>query len=205
MREKPWQDMFAAGYIEEIHDASSASRTFRLTPAALRDLTTGQLHDSKTLVFNPRSSLPLTDLTAFECGMMLYEKGWAWNIFPRSVQARKALQHPTSQETGSWYTLGKTLVQPYLVCLLASSQLATKYGITHIPHYAEKPVKDFSDLYLTGRRITYKSDKALPAIMGVRPEFNQDDVAMIEDALDGGMSKCPMMTKTLMLTSLPNG
>ena len=139
--------------------ASDAKRDVQLSPLALRQLSTGYVFDKSVPIFEPRENIPIADCTSLECTMLLQKRGWEWKLFPKRIEERKKLVHLTSEARGSFYTLGKTLIHSYLMCLLQAEDLREPYGLEAIQHYAEKP-SDFDGL-LKGEPIKYKEPRTL--------------------------------------------
>ena len=161
---EPWSTLLRNRFVTTLGEDPAK---VQLTRSALRSLTTAVHFPYAVPLFRPRETLALGDMTAFELGMLLKESGWTWALMPRLKAQRVLLNHPTDQQTGVWYTTGKTIVPAYAECLLSSQRLLEKYGIMNIPHYAKRPVSDYRDL-LQGKAL-----KPLEAIEGprARPMF----------------------------------
>ena len=155
---QPWVSLLDAGFVAPIGSDSSAApgawQKVQLTPLALRCMSTSYALHTPTPIFKPRSHLPIDQCTSFECAMLLRDQGWQWQLFPKPIEERKRLVHPIANGPGVFYTLGKTLIHSYLVCLLSADRLREQYGFEAINHYAEKP--KYFDGLLQGHPITYK-------------------------------------------------
>ena len=148
----------------------------QLSQLGMASLTSGVCYRVSQSVFAPRTTLPLEDLTPFELGMVLKERGWEWQAMPRLVKDRQALTHDTDQATATWYTLGKTILPAYARCLLSCTQLRERYGLTSIPHWVKRPLKDY-ELLLQGKPIPASEPVRRQALQDFQPEF-PDELAI---------------------------
>ena len=130
----------------------------------------------QTLLFSVRRDLPLEKLSDWELALSLHETGWCWELMPRQTQQRLQLPpHPTTQDTGTWYTLGKSLVRPYLLCLLQCRDLHQRFGINDVPHYSAAPGK-FYQAMLAGKPISPEAPpRQRQAISDLKPECSDDE------------------------------
>ena len=208
---EPWITLVAAEYVQETTvtrtGVSEGKVGFALTPRALRCIRVGASYPESVPLFQVRQHLALPELTTFELARMLVNNGWVWRLFPKNIIDRLALTHSTSENVGSWFTLGRTLVRPYLLCLLNAQQLRERYAISDIPHYSMKPIKDFGEL-LNGKpfvstvcaepkpkRMLPLQDEFPPDEVEVQPLALQDDFgdAAVEDVADGDGSDLETM------------
>ena len=184
--QEPWRSLLEFGFVVAAKDpASSASASatdrFRFTPGGIREVRTKDLYTRSHGVFDVRE-LPLPQLTPFEMVRRLQAEGWEWKLFPKALKDRGSLQHDTSLAIGCYYTVGKTLLGPYLQCLLSSGDLLAKFGIQHIPHYGGRaPVKRFEAL-LKGQEFVL-DDQPPARRPALRNEFEDDEAPLaLEDA-----------------------
>ena len=181
VRTQPCRALLAGNYIQQA-PSSTADSSYQLTSLAMRTLNTGQVHTTSRPLFSPRSHLPLPDLTAFELGMLLRDKQWQWALFPKAIKKRKLLMCDTSAGAATWYTLGKTLVKEYLLCLLSTAHLRETFGVLTFPRYAEKPHRDYARLLQTGAPIEYtEPTEELPRL---QDEFHDDEATVVQGAIE---------------------
>ena len=181
LRNKPWAQLLQHEFIQVVDDGNSISSPapevhiarVQLTDKAMASLSTGVAFDACSPLFAPRYSLPLADMSPFELGMLLKEKGWQWELMPQKTADRRALTHPTDREVGTWYTLGKTIVPAYARCLLSCSELRERYGLNDVPHYVKRPLKDY-ELLLKGKPIPQAAPVRRQALMAFDQEFPDD-------------------------------
>ena len=109
---------------------------------------------------------------------------------PRAINDRLQLKHHTDGPPTVWFTLGRTLLRPYLLCLLNSEELRQKYGVQSIPHYSFKPLTDYNDL-LKGKMFDPADNSRRSAKLALKlvPEFGDgdDDALALEDGPAEGM------------------
>ena len=174
---EPWKSLLERSFIsrlgQRVRVKSSGASRFQLTQEAMSKLETGAVYTSSRQVFAVRA-LPLPQLTGFEMARTLQLQGWSWHVMPKAVKDRQGLEHNTSLASGVWYSAGKTLVTPYLQCLLSASQLRDKYGVQAIPHYLASPVKQYTNL-LRGEAVDVDLRRAPPRL-ALHNEFDDDDV-----------------------------
>ena len=86
--------------------------------------------------------LPLWDLTEFELVSKLEETGWAWHKLKKDKHGE--LPHPYRLGAALlWYTAGsseRSVLKPYLRCLLTAQQLNEDFKIECVPHGRTKEV-----------------------------------------------------------------
>ena len=184
--QEPWRSMLDRGFVRVVPRQRSriqgkapvdTTKQLELTTSGLRSITTAAVYKESQPVFKVRE-LPLPELTCFEMARKLQLEGWEWRRFPASIKARTSLHHDTEAPHGVWYTLGATLIAPYLQCLLSGAELRRKYGVLTFPHYAGRaPVKQYTGL-LQGKPI---EDIKPPKRLALQAEFEDDEVQAIED------------------------
>ena len=93
---EPWATLLNAGHVKHcdvdagqvvgdgVADAFvpvAGVAAVQLSSSGLRSLIPGALCHTCEKVCSPRLALPLADLTAWELGMMLRDRGWEWKLF----------------------------------------------------------------------------------------------------------------------------
>ena len=88
-------------------------------------------------ILEPRTHLPLEDLSVYEQYTMLLDRGWQWHPFPASRVARDRLPpidlNPEGAESRKVFYTGWTMPIEYLTCLLSLDRLR-ELGIKAVPH-----------------------------------------------------------------------
>ena len=93
------------------------------------------MYTNKFPLFKVRDGVPLENLSAWELAKLLVDNGWTWHLMPRELKNREALlAHVAIDGPGLWYTLGQTLIKPYLLCLHKSHDLHDQFAIAEVPH-----------------------------------------------------------------------
>ena len=138
----------------------------------------GITYAEKFQIFSVREALPLADRSIWELAKSLLDKGWTWQLMPRDIKSREALPvHDATKNTGIFYTLGSTLIRPYLLCLLQSNDLCEKFAIIEIPHYfKDAPVKRYQAI-LAGNPLPPQEPKRRrhQPIADLQQEFPSDE------------------------------
>ena len=98
---------------------------------------------------------------------------------PRDFKAREALPPQAATDgPGIWYTLGETLIRPYLLCLHKSHDLHAEFAIEDIPHYfRDAPVKRYQAI-LAGKPLPpaeSKRKRQRAIVVDLQPEFQSDE------------------------------
>ena len=136
------------------------------------------MYTKRNPIFKVRDGLPPDDLSTWELAKLLVDNGWTWRLMPRDLKAREALPPQAATDgPGIWYTLGETLIRPYLLCLHKSHDLHAEFAIEDIPHYfRDAPVKRYQAI-LAGKPLppAESKRKRQRAIVDLQPEFQSDE------------------------------
>ena len=136
------------------------------------------MYTERNPIFKVRDGLPPDDLSTWELAKLLVDNGWTWRLMPRDLKAREALPPQAATDgPGIWYTLGETLIRPYLLCLHKSHDLHAEFAIEDIPHYfRDAPVKRYQAI-LAGKPLppAESKRKRQRAIVDLQPEFQSDE------------------------------
>ena len=156
--DEAWQALLDLEYVVSVAlppgEGVEGELRLQFTTAGLAAVQSGIAVPRSGPVFVVRSELPLPDRTPFELALTLRERGFQWLPMPHQVQDRIALTFEVGLEPPrlEWYTLGKTLIPQYLLCLLSASSLRDAHGITSIHHYSWHPVRDYTALLDEGKQ-----------------------------------------------------
>ena len=172
----PWQQMIENNFVQQMD--INGMQGFQLTPLGLRSIKTAIVHNVPYPIFKVREGLASDNLTSFELALTLRDGGWQWQRMP-AMKDRPGLSYVIADGERVFYTIGSTLIKPYLLCLIQAQQLALQYGTQVIPHYCTKPKLDYTNI-LSGKEISDQNAQKRLALMN---ESFQDDDGPNEDVI----------------------
>ena len=135
--QEPWKSLLEHGFVEVRQKPSDDQSLLAvvsqsglvLSSKAMGSIIVGSWYKEFHPVFKVRAALPQPELTGFELGRLLMSHGWEWKPMPRAINDRLQLKHHTDGPPMVWFTLGRTLLRPFLLCLLNSEELRQMYGV----------------------------------------------------------------------------